>query len=198
LSSVMSKNIHIIPNIITPQEADFYIKYIDLNINNFSTYSEMGNPKRHAWRFGVDEVWTDSNPTLEKIPDIHEELRILFNNVVKQVKLVYDDPEDLYVTSFHLGKQLPGAVVARHLDAGENDNGHFKYSFILYLNANSNDGTIRFNALDYSYTPESCAAIVFPSKGEEYEHQVDTIENARYSLPMWITANPEYKIKFSQ
>ena len=194
----MNKNIHVIQNIITPREADFYIQYIDLNINNFNTYSEMGNPNRSVWRFGVDEVWTDSNPTLEMIPDIHEELRVLFNNIIKQVKLAYNDPEDLYITSFHLGKQLPGAIVARHLDAGENDNGHFKYSFVLYLNANDNDGTIRFDALDYSYTPEACAAIVFPSKGEEYEHQVDRIENARYSLPIWITSNPKWELKFNQ
>jgi hypothetical protein len=194
----MSKNIKILPNIVTPREADFYIDYIDLNINNFSTYSEMGNPNRCVWRFGVDEVWTDSNPTLEKIPDIHEELRILFKDVIERIKLAYDDTEELYVTSFHLAKQFPGAIVNRHLDAGPNDNGHFKYSFVLYLNSNENDGTIKFDSLGYSYTPAAFEAIVFPSQGEEYEHHVDKILNARYSIPMWITANPKYEINFSQ
>jgi hypothetical protein len=192
----MSKNIKTISKIISEQEATFFMNYIDENIVNFDNYLAMGNPNRYVWRFGVDEVWTESNPTLEKLSNIHGVLEELFDRITISVKEIYRDEEDLYVTSFHLAKQFPGAVVAKHLDAGPNDNGHFKYSFVLYLNANGNDGQITFDEFDYSYTPVAREAIVFPSQGEEYEHHVDQISNLRYSLPVWITSDPKHKIRF--
>jgi len=196
MSIDMKENIKTISKIISKEEADFFINYIDSNIHKFSNYQSMNNPNRYVWRFGVDEVYQDSNPTLEDLSDIKETLTDLFDRIICSVKEAYNDEESLYITSFHLGKQLPGAVVAKHLDAGPNDNGHFKYSFILYLNSND-DGSITFDSLDYSYKPQACDAISFPSQGEEYEHEVSKITNERYSLPVWITNNSEWALSFA-
>lgn len=189
--------IKILNNIISSSEANFYIDYIDNNISKFDDYASTNNPNRFVWRFGVDNVYYDSNYTLEKLSDIHTELRVLFDRVTAAIQKKYQSPKKLYVTSFHLGKQFPNSIVNTHLDADPDHNGHFKYSCVVYLNSNRIGGELTFPQLNYKYQPNAMDAVVFPSQGEEYEHEVMDISEIRYSLPMWITEDPEWELKFS-
>ena len=80
-------DIKILTNILTQQEADFYIDYINNNLSKFDDYAKNNNPNRFAWRFGVDNVYLDSNHTLEKLSDIHDQLRVLFDRVTNEIQL---------------------------------------------------------------------------------------------------------------
>ena len=101
------------------------------------------------------------------------------------------------MTSFHFGKQFPSSKVDTHLDADHEHNGHFKYSCVVYLNSNRVDGELSFPLLNYSYRPNALDAVVFPSQGDQYVHEVTAISEFRYSLPMWITDDPAWELKFS-
>lgn len=190
-------NIKVVNNIVSQKEANFYINYIDNNLDKFDDYSAMDNPNRFVWRFGVDNVYHDSNHTLEKLADIHNDIKALFSKVTSEVQDKYQDPNKLYVTSFHLGKQFPQSRVKMHLDADETHNGHFKYSCVVYLNSNRFDGDLTFPNIGYSYRPNALDAVIFPSQGNDYVHEVGKISEIRYTLPMWITDDPEWELKFA-
>jgi hypothetical protein len=96
-----------------------------------------------------------------------------------------------------MGKQMPNSVVGSHLDADSEHNGHFKYSCVVYLNTNVVGGELEFPYLSYAYQPKEFEAVVFPSQGLKYQHEVSAIEQVRYCLPMWLTEDPNWEIKFS-
>ena len=183
-----------IKDIIGEQDRSFFISFINDNIEAFQSYEEEQNPFRKVLRFGVDEVWEDSNKDLSLIPGIHPFLQKLFDIVTSSVQEQIGGPQ-LYVTSFHLAKQLPGAHVDLHNDSDENNNGHFKYSTVVYLNSVV-DGALSFPNKEISYLPKAGEMIVFPPSGKEWEHRVDAISEDRYSLPIWLTEDPEWELRF--
>lgn len=195
-------DVRILKQIITKEESEFFINYINKNLDLFDNYAHDNNPERYALRFGIDNVYVGnvegrSHHTLELVSDIHDKLRDLFSKVTTEVEDVYGSEKNLYVTSFHMGKQLPSSVVGMHLDADPDHNGHFKYSCVIYLNTNTSGGSIEFPVLGYSYQPKELEAVVFPSQGFEYQHEVSDIRETRYCLPLWITEDPEWEIKFA-
>lgn len=193
----MIDKIKIINNIISEEDASFLMQWMDKNSDRFDTYEEEGNPLRLVLRFGLDYVYEASNETMAMIPDIHHIIKRLNDNICKEIKLAYKNEKDLYVTSLHIGKQLPGSRVDTHVDADPNNNGHFKYSCVVYLNEIKNGGDLFFTKLNHAYHPQALQAAVFPSQGDEYEHEVSSIGENRYNLPIWITEDPAMEIKYS-
>jgi hypothetical protein len=181
-------------NILNEEDRSFFISFINDNIDVFQSYEKEENPLRKVLRFGVDDVWQDSNKDLRLVPGIHEFLKRLFAAVTSSVQEQVGGPQ-LYVTSFHLAKQLPGAHVDLHNDSDDAHNGHFKYSTVVYLNSVL-DGALSFPNKGIKYLPTAGDMVVFPPNGKEWEHLVNSISEERYSLPIWLTDDPEWELRF--
>lgn len=183
-----------IKDMLAEQDRNLFINFINDNIDVFESYEEEGNPLRKALRFGIDDVYKTSYPDLSLIPGLHETLKRLFNDIATKVQEQTKGPR-LYVTSFHMGKQMSGSRVDAHIDSDTEYNGHFKYSSVLYLNT-TGTGNLVFPHKNISYTPNAGDLIVFPSIGKEWEHHVDEISEDRYNLPIWLTEDPEWELRF--
>lgn len=185
-----------IDNIIDDRDCDLFINFINDNINYFSSYDTENNPQRKALRFGIDDIYTDSYPNLGLIPGLHTALKRLFVNITTRVQ-DYTRSENLYVTSFHMGKQFPGARVDSHIDCDPNfnANGHFLYSAVVYLNT-TYDGHLVFPQKNIVYQPKAKDLVVFPAKGADWEHEVNLINQDRYNLPIWLTDQRDKELSF--
>ncbi len=192
----MSK-IKVIKNFLTPEECDFYIKYIE---SNFDKFQQTEATKRFIWLFG-DELSMGSGQTqiklnldLNPLADIETKIRNLFTSITAIAKDVYKDQNELYVTSFSMTKQIPGAYIPLHYDTDGGVNHYFKYSGIIYLNAMKQDGILEFPRLGYSHSPEAGDFVMFPSADPDAIHQVIKISEDRYSFPLWLTEDSSWKI----
>lgn len=191
-------SINIIKNFFSKEECEFYINYIETNIDKFQ---QTKTSKRYVWLFG-DEISmvknkgsVEVNLDLSPIADIEPRVRKLFIRVENKIKDTYKDDKDLFVTSFVMTKQVPGAFITPHYDTDGGVNHYFKYSGIIYLNTMKEDGFLEFPSLGYSYSPEAGDLLMFPSADPESLHKVATISEDRYSLPIWLTEDASWRIK---
>lgn len=154
----------------------------------------IGNAgKRPVLQFGQDPSQKQVQQSTKDILPIKVDslLSSLFSKAVETIQNQYQDHEPLYICSFWLAKQLPGANVAAHDDTDEGLTTQFKYSAVLYLNTLVNTGSLDFIDLGYSVKPELGDLVIFPSQGTGM-HEVKPIDQTRYTIPMWFTDNPEY------
>lgn len=190
-------NIKVIKNFLTQEECDFYIQYIDANMEKFQ---QTKKSKRLIWLFGDELSMSNQsvikvNLGLSALAEIENRVRSLLSRVERTIGSVYQNKKPLYVTSFSMTKQIPGAFIPLHQDTDGGTNYYFKYSAIIYLNTMSRDGVLEFPNLEYSYSPEAGDLLMFPSGDVDTMHQVKEISEDRYSLPMWLTEDPSWEIK---
>ena len=172
------------------------IEWIDNNIDKFQQYYFQYNPKRHALRFGKDQVFWDSSPhEISGVDEVEDLARKYILAVTERLKSLYGKPE-LYVNSFWLAKQEPGAMVKPHHDSHSGMNPQFTHSVICYLNDNEIGGELEFPELDIIIKPPANSMISFVSQGEELLHEVKEINEDRYTMLFWITDLPEYEVGF--
>lgn len=172
------------------------ISWIDSNIDRFQQYYFQYNPKRHALRFGKDQVFWDSSPhEIAGIDEVEDLARKYINTVTSMLEDVYKERK-LYVNSFWLAKQEPGAMVKPHHDSHSGMNPQFTHSVICYLNDNKVGGELEFPELDIVIKPPANSMVSFISQGEELLHEVKEINEDRYTMLFWITDKPEYEVKF--
>jgi predicted 2-oxoglutarate/Fe(II)-dependent dioxygenase YbiX len=55
------------------------------------------------------------------------------------------------------------------------------------------DGELYFSNLDYAVKPKAGDLVLFPSH-EEYTHEVKSITEDRYALPVFLTEEIEYRL----
>jgi hypothetical protein len=187
--------IKIVKNFIPKNELQSMIDYVDFlektEINKFAIYQ---NGRRLALQFGKDLYHEHmSYPSLEMLSQKENQIREYFNQVVDKTKKIFDVNNDLYVCSFWLAKQYPGATIPAHEDTDGGINTHFTHSAILYLNELSYGGELLFLETGYSYKPEAGDLVIFPTSGTGF-HTVLEIPETRYSLPFWITADPSFML----
>lgn len=185
-------DIKILRNFFTPEECEFYIDYIEKNLDKFYK-TEQGT--RFSLLFGKDMAHKEkSELTLDLISDIELKVQTLFRRVEDAIAHEFSDERNLHVCSFFLSKQIEGSRVRLHYDTDDDLNIHFKYGGVIYLNTMSKDGELNFPHLGYSYSPIAGDFIAFPPGGSKYSHQVLKISEDRYSLPIWLTDDPAWKI----
>lgn len=190
------EKIKVTDNLITDQDSQAFIDYIDGNLDKFVTDASREIPNRHILRFGYDEVWEDSKPDMSLIVDIKDLVNKYRDIMVAKVKELYGD-EEIYLTSFHMGKQGAGAKVLRHLDGAVDVNPQFKYSGIIYLNTVEDGGDLGFPNLEFSVKPQKNQFITFPAyDGIIFDHEVNKIGSDRYCLPCWFTTDKNLEVKF--
>lgn len=189
--------IKVVKNFLSEEEQEFYINYIDTNIEKFTT-SGVNGPLRAILMFGKDNNLKNkirSSETLDPVKDIEEKLRTeLFPRVEKTMKEVFNNEKDLVVCSFFIAKQYNGARVHEHIDTDNGQNDHFKYSGVVYLNTMKKGGQLKFTDIDYSYSPEAGDMVVFPSASKKSRHYVDEIYEDRYTFPIWVTEDFSWKL----
>ena len=184
--------IKVINDFISDNDVEKYIQYIDTNLEKF--YRDPTG-LRYAWMFGKDLYHQSKSAwNTEGIADMMPELLPIFDKVINEVRLQYDEPE-IHIASFWFGKQDPGAVIDGHYDVDDGSNTHMKYSGLIYLNSMGTDGELFFNNIPYTYEPKKADLVLFPSDGEEYWHEVEGISEERYTLLFWFTTQEEFKLE---
>ena len=179
--------IKVVDNFISGEDIDFYIKYIDSHLDLFQESSVHGS-LRKTLIFGKDTAHKKSFTDLSIISDLEEKLRKeLFPNIQDAASRLYNNRRSLYVSSMFLAKQSSGAQIEQHVDTDGGENMQFKYSGIIYLNTMFSGGELTFPDLDYTYSPKAGQLVLFPSRPLEYLHSVATINEDRYTIPIWLT-----------
>lgn len=189
------EEIKVIKNFLSQEEISLFINYIENNPDIYLA-DDMQDKVRKTLIFGKDGYYKErSELTLDKIKDIEPILRnSIFPRVELTAKEIYDNKKDLMVCSFFLAKQSKGAIVSEHVDTDGGINMHFKYGGVIYLNSMKSGGKLKFPELEYEYTPEPGDLVLFPSKPYQYRHVVEEINEDRYSLPIWVTEYPFWKL----
>jgi len=189
------EEIKVIKNFLSPEETKFFIDYID-NIDDMLKEWNGAKFERKVLMFGKDGYRKEkSDLTLEKIKDIEPMLRSdLFPRIEASVKEVYKNKKDLMVCAFYLAKQVAGGKIEEHVDNDGGANMQLKYGGVIYLNKMKSGGELKFTKLGHKYTPEPGDLVVFPSRPPQYLHTVNEISEDRYSLPVWVTEYPFWKL----
>lgn len=187
--------IKVVSNFISAEDIEVFKSYNDDLLANKPELFFMGNKgKRPVVQFGRDNAHSTSSLALDTtIPEIKELVRSYFLKAIETIKDIYQDDRELYVCSFWLAKQLPGANVQMHDDTDEGRNTHFAYSAVMYLNTLSKTGDLIFTDLDYSVKPAAGDLVIFPSQTTG-NHEVKIIDEYRYTMPIWVTADRTYAL----
>jgi hypothetical protein len=188
--------IKVINNFFSNEDIEYIKGITDQLLNDSGLIIEQPETLRPLLRFGRDlgeeSKWNKDLSVLEDTP--RNFFANLNDRVVNAVKSAFGDDEDVYLNQFWLARQSPGAEVIPHEDTDDGDNYHFAYSAVGYLNTlPDEDGTIFFDDLDFSHWPQAGDLVVFYSQGTGM-HRVPPIKDYRYTIPMWLTKDPEFKL----
>lgn len=186
----MDVPIKVITNFITESESVALIDYINLlektMLKEFANYQEG---KRLALQFGKDLYHGHSSRLdMSLLGNKKHEFHQYFNRITQATKDLFQIKleSELYVCSFWLSKQYPGANIEEHEDTDDGHNTHFKYSGVLYLNKMHEGGELYFSKYRSFHSPEGQDLVLFPSQGTG-AHGVAEITQDRYSLVFWMT-----------
>jgi len=190
------ESIKIIKNFIPIEDASTMIGYINQNLDSFSS-----NPKKLWFKkfFGLDEVYKEGRgePVIDGLGNIKGLSVKIVEDLKNTISENFNDPEPIFLNSFWFAKHLPGDDIPPHVDTDDEYNTQFAYSSILYLNTVQLGGVLNFPNLNLNFKPEACDLIIFPSKGEKMLHEVASIGEDRYTLPMWFTKDKDLELKFA-
>jgi hypothetical protein len=187
--------VRVIKNFIDAHAVKKFVEYIDVleqtMPDEFSSYEDG---KRMMLQFGRDLCYPQSRLDLTLLADMEGTIREYFDQAIQATKDSFEvDPAaDLFVCSFWLAKQYPGASVPAHDDV-EELNTQFDYSAVLYLNTLADSGDLEFADLGYKYRPAAGDLVIFPSKSTG-THGVSKILEDRYSMPLWMTLDRSFKL----
>jgi len=189
--------IKIIKNFINEDDAKTIINYININIGKFSIDQRSIGGNRYSYRIGQDNVHKDSRPNLDELIELKDIVEKYTKKILYLTQQEYSDSRDLYLSSIWLAKQESGADITYHKDVDDGYNPQFVYSAVLYLNTIESEGSLRFPVLRYEYKPQAYDLIIFPADGIEFYHGVDRVGQDRYSVPMWMTHDKKFELRFS-
>lgn len=184
----------VINQFITSNEANSYVDYIERNLPHFHT-----DPSgiRHAWMFGADNLHTSKLADPQLLTNAPATLPSLLTRAAEAARTSYGERE-LYASQLWFAKQEPGAIVAGHTDGEDGSNTHIIYSGVLYLNDMGDDGHLNFPNLNFSYAPCQGGLVLYSAlQDETYWHEVTSIQQNRYSMPIWFTRDPNFELNIS-
>lgn len=192
---VHEDKIKVVKNFLSEEEMKFFRDYEDHILETKQDKLVVfSNGNRPVLQFGRDLCHEHhSHLSLDIVSDIEDKIRHLFSMVESKSKELFDDPKDIYTCSFWFAKQLPGAKVMVHEDTDNGLNTHFKYSAVIYLNTLKDSGSLVFPDLGHSYMPQAGDIVIFKSI-DAGRHLVDTINEDRYTMAMWLTEDKSFAI----
>lgn len=187
--------VKVIKNFLPAHAVKEFVEYINLLERTIpDELSSYEDGKRLMLQFGRDLCYPHSRLDLTLLADMEGTIREYFERAVQATKDSFEvDPAaELYVCSFWLAKQYPGASVPSHDDV-EELNTQFDYSAVLYLNTLVGSGDLEFEDLGYTCSPAAGDLVIFPSKSTG-RHGVSKILEDRYSMPLWLTFDRSFKL----
>jgi len=191
------KFIKIINNFIEDSDIEKIIKYIDSNLYKFSLDERSIGGHRYSYRFGKCYAHKDSRENLNDLINIKDVIDKYSQKACSLTKKEFNETNDVILASLWLAKQQSGATVTYHKDIDDGKNPQFKYSAVIYLNTMENSGKLRFPIINFEYSPIAGDIVIFPSDGVEFYHGVDAINQDRYTMPMWMTLDKNFELRFS-
>lgn len=178
-------------NVINQNDASLYINWIESNLDKFLF---LDHRQRYMLRFGYDQEYPeDTTYDLNKLDTIKNKIIALLNEIIQIVKEEYSETE-LYVGSFFISKHLPGSAVPLHTDGEKGFNDPLQYSALIYLNELENSGNLKFNIINKIIHPKTGDLVVFKTHNKMNMHSVDDVNADRYSIPIWLTKDPEFNL----
>lgn len=185
--------IGLVSRFISSEDCQFYIDYIN---NNIDKLYFAPHAKRWQLTLGKDNLPTSTSPdNLDSVADIEDKLRNLFDAVVSEARIFFKDDGPLHVSNIFFAKQSAGAIIPPHHDQDYGSNAQVKYSAVIYLNTmgSQKDGILNFPNVGHSIRPVAGDLALFPST-EQYTHEVASISEDRYALPIFMSSDPEYRL----
>ena len=171
-------------------------------IETFKTFLDTNRPNLSedfvrcffGLKLGKDNLFKEESLTnLSKLSSIKDlVLNTTVPSLINLFKSEYKDDATLYASSLWLIKHYYGSRLALHTDDDDGLNSQFKYGVIIYLNDSSD--ALEFPNLDFKYKPVAGDAIMFPSTGKEFQHEVPSIRSDRYTILMWVTEDESYNL----
>lgn len=183
--------IEISSNFINQKDCLKFIDFIDNNQESF-----IGPLGRTVLQFGFDDHRKNYKDNVSGIEKINNLSVLYFNKIILELKDRYKDNNELYIASFWLSKSMPGSRVRLHSDQEDGYNSHFKYSTISYFNSTGEGNDLVFPNIGYTYSPIQGDMLSWISGDKDSIHEVPTVKDIRYSMPIWITDNPKYKLNY--
>jgi len=183
--------IEISSNFINQKDCLKFIDFIDNNQESF-----IGPLGRTVLQFGFDDHRKNYKDNVSGIEKINNLSVLYFNKIILELKDRYKDNNELYISSFWLSKSMPGSRVRLHSDQEDGYNSHFKYSTISYFNSTGEGNELVFPNIGYTYSPIQGDMLSWISGDKDSIHEVPTVKDIRYSMPIWVTDNPKYKLNY--
>lgn len=191
------ENIKVIRGFLDEQAVSKFVEYIDLLEQTLpEEFTSYQDGKRLALQFGNDLYHGHSSRLdLTLLGDMESDVREYFKLAIQATKDSFEvDPAaELFVCSFWIAKQYPGAFIVEHEDTDDGYNPHFEYSAVLYLSTSVGSGYLEFLDLGYVYEPVAGDLVIFPSKSTGL-HGVSEILEDRYSMPLWLTLDRSFEL----
>lgn len=184
-------NIEVSSNFINAEDCKDFIDFINTNQDIF-----VGPLGRTVLQFGFDDHRKNYTDIVSGIESINNLSIMYFNKIIKELKNIYNEDKELYIASFWLSKGMPGSRVRLHSDQEDGYNSHFKYSTISYFNSVDSGNEIIFPNIGYKYSPVEGDMLSWVSGDKDSIHEVPSVTETRYSMPIWVTDNPKYKLNY--
>lgn len=187
-----------IKNFMSKEDTSSFIQYMDENYLSWTNSQELIYTRRFG-RNNLEFKQSEKDLKMENMDHMESDLikSLMFKYAGKfeeEVRSIYNDSSDLYISEFWLCKRLKGASQGLHSDIDNGNNNHIKYSGIIYLNSLFIGGEIFFPSISYTYTPKAGEVIVFESRDKDFDHGVYPSPHERYSMPIWLSDNPDYSL----
>jgi hypothetical protein len=183
----LDKNIRIIEDFITEEEANFFINYINKNKDDKSMFPLTRGEIRGKVR---SEANIPELVTLDKHKGALEEIKNIASRSMSKFKEIYNE-DDLCTSSFWMTRLGPDTVLPMHKDSHKFAE-HLYLSSVIYLNEDYEGGYIKFQDVELTYKPKKYSAIFFPSS---YVHSVTRLKSGiRMTLPNWVSLGQERDI----
>ena len=194
----MNDKIKIIKNFFSPEEIEGLIEnfeYFFASKDPDLIHSDYEPMKRSLISFGKDEIpEVEWNLTLDPLKDRRPFFKPILERVIAVTKESFNDSDDVYLNQVWFSKHGAGGEVFSHDDTNGDINDQFVYSAVGYLNTLKDSGQIIFDEMGITHFPEAGDLVVFLSSGTG-THRVPPINATRYTMPMWLTKNPYYKLE---
>jgi hypothetical protein len=188
--------VKLLKNCVSAEDAQHIINYIDINHQSFPT-----GPKklRFTKMFGIDNFNKEmSEIVISGVDEIEDILKNIVNLSMNSISNEFQDTEKMYLASLWLAKQIAGAQIDGHVDTDRGANNHYAYSALIYLKTTKNSSPLEFPFLNLEIIPELGDLVIFKSSEFSSFHKVKTINEDRYSIPIWFTKDKNYELKFEK
>lgn len=197
----LTEGVFVVKNFVDAQDIKVLIESIEA-----SQHLAISGQDGKRLSISIGKVPLASLSNVDPLHEIHKvtlksfpmTLQDVFNKITKSTadfaQRLFEDKAELHCSNAIFAKQLPGAVIASHIDSQPGGDEHLYYSAVLYLNTII-DGNIEFPNLKVSHHPQEGDLLLYRSNHANSQHEVNLISEPRYSIPIFLSKDKECYIE---